>query len=63
MLFRSEHSKIIELHAKTFAEKLSQGISKIKNKEFDPKDQAKIINEKYSKENFEKNWQKLYESL
>lgn len=58
-----EHSKIRELHAKTFAENLSKGISKIKNKEFDPKDQAKVINEKYSKENFEKNWQTLYDSL
>jgi glycosyltransferase involved in cell wall biosynthesis len=58
-----EHSKNINLHAKIFAKTLSQGILKIKNKKFDPKDQAKVINEKYSKENFKKNWQKLYESL
>jgi glycosyltransferase involved in cell wall biosynthesis len=58
-----EHNEISELHAKTFAEKLSQGILKIKNKEFDPKNQAEVINEKYSKKNFEENWQTFYDSL
>jgi glycosyltransferase involved in cell wall biosynthesis len=58
-----EHHKLSEMHAKIFAENLSKGILKIKNKEFDPKDQAEIINQKYSKKNFEQNWQTLYDSL
>ena len=52
-----------ELHAKLFAKILTDSIVKIKNKEFNPKDQAQIIEEKYNWKKFEEDWGKLHEEL
>ena len=52
-----------ELHAKLFAKVLTDSIVKIKNKEFNPKNQAQIIEEKYNWKKFEEDWGKLHEEL
>ena len=58
-----DHSKNPEEHAKIFAESLTKAIKQIKNKEFNPKDQAKTIEDKYSWKVFEKNWENFYNIL
>jgi glycosyltransferase involved in cell wall biosynthesis len=52
-----------ELHAKLFAKILTDSIAKIKNKKFNPKNQAQIIEEKYNWKKFEKDWERLHEKL
>ena len=58
-----EYEENKDVHVKTFAKILNNSIFEIKNKKFDPKDQAKIIEEKYSWQKFEKNWQNFYDLL
>lgn len=52
-----------ELHAKLFSKILTDNIIKIKNKKFNPKNQAQIIEKKYNWEKFEKDWEKLHGKL
>lgn len=58
-----EYENNKELHAKLFAKILTDSIVKIKNKEFNPKNQAQIIEEKYNWKKFEEDWGKLHEEL
>jgi glycosyltransferase involved in cell wall biosynthesis len=53
----------IEKHAKVFAKELESAINKIKNKEFNPKNQKKIIDNKFSKENFKNSWINLHKKI
>ena len=52
-----------DLHAKLFAKILTDSIIKIKNKEFNPKNQAQTIEESYNWKKFEKDWERLHEKL
>ena len=52
-----------DLHAKLFAKILTDSIIKIKNKEFNPKNQSQTIEKSYNWKKFEKDWERLYEKL
>jgi len=52
-----------DLHAKLFAKILTDSIIKIKNKEFNPKNQSQTIEESYNWKKFEKDWERLHEKL
>lgn len=52
-----------EEDSKIFAEKLSEAIIKIKNKDFDPAGQISYINGKYSWDVAIKNWQQFHENI
>jgi glycosyltransferase involved in cell wall biosynthesis len=53
----------IEECAQFFAEELKNGINKIKNKQFDPKNQKAIIDDKFSKENFKNSWINFHKKI
>jgi len=53
----------IEEHSKFFAKKLTESIDLIKSNNFNPKEQSKKINKKFSIENFKKSWINLDKTL
>jgi hypothetical protein len=53
----------IERHSQFFAKQLKNAINKIKNKEFDPKNQKETIDNKFSKENFKNNWINFHKKI
>ena len=55
--------KTNEEHIEIFQKKILEGVSMIKNKEFDPKDQASIVNEKFSWQAFTDAWIKFSQEV
>lgn len=58
-----EYEKNKNTHIKTFAKGLNDAIFQIKNKKNNFKNQAQIIEKKYSWQKFEKNWETFYDLL
>lgn len=58
-----EHIEDRDKHVKLFAEKLTQAIDMVANGEWNPEEQVKLINEKYSWETIKKQWLAFHELL
>jgi len=58
-----EHTRNRDEHAKIFAKHLTAAIKQIKNGEFNPGNQAEVINEKYSWDKFKNQWEIFYNTL